>query len=393
MNKNQDFFKQKYLKYKSKYIEQKSGMPGRNVPPPPIDPSVLGIAINQFFTDAKLKLVIHGPQNWTPDDALRVMMIATRSNRDMLSREYSSYDELINSAWLVELVEEPAPLRGIHMTEEDYNTMELFHKLTNTPFITWWPTPLRHSFAFRKFMEALGLNSQRGYLETRSWFMHNPALQKMLLEVVLQGYGPRIDVLTGDFREHMLHFLDQIHRSKGDQFTTKELVRPIQRFLSKSGFKIRIRGENIWTQDDFILVVMIALRSETDVLSGDYGSFREFMEHVKKLKIVDVPVPIRGRLFSDEDFDMMQTMYAARNIPFKTDSLRRSLHMYQFLELMDSLGAPKRENYLETRNWFCTDPILQEMTLRVVLKRKGHLIDPDAPEGFTEHILNLLRKS
>lgn len=41
------------------------------------------------------------------------------------------------------------------------------------------------------------------YLETRGWFVRNPALQTKLERLVNQGQGHLVQVACGDFEEHI----------------------------------------------------------------------------------------------------------------------------------------------------------------------------------------------
>jgi hypothetical protein len=56
------------------------------------------------------------------------------------------------------------------------------------------------------FMKALGLNTQKNYLLSRD-FCISVELQRMTLEVVLQGNGHLIDVLAPNYREHITSLL------------------------------------------------------------------------------------------------------------------------------------------------------------------------------------------
>jgi hypothetical protein len=65
----------------------------------------------------------------------------------------------------------------------------------------------RHLYHFTTFLEALGLISHEGYLETRSWFCRSAELQRITLEVVLQGNGAQINVKSPDYRTHITSLL------------------------------------------------------------------------------------------------------------------------------------------------------------------------------------------
>jgi hypothetical protein len=154
---------------------------------------------------------------------------------------------------------------------------------------------------------------------------------------------------------------------------------------------VTIIGRHSWTQQNIIAVVMIHLRSERDQLSGNYPSFRAFMHHVSSLNIVDVPVPSRGIVLSEEVWDEMTDYFAeiGREFPWDLTTMRRSRNLYEFTCFLETFGLDSSEGYLESRSWFSGDAELQRMTLRVVLQGNGHLVDVRA-ENFREHIAGLL---
>jgi hypothetical protein len=166
----------------------------------------------------------------------------------------------------------------------------------------------------------------------------------------------------------------------------------MNKFLHASGIRIRIAGRRKWTPGVILRLMMIALRSETDVLSGWYPSFHVFWTYVNRLNIVDEPVPSRGRVLPNETWDMLVNLYQKSNRPFPYEetTMRGSKHLYECTSFMEALGLNSEEGYLETRSWFGRSADLQRMTLEVVLRGNGRLIDVFAPD-FREHITSLLR--
>jgi hypothetical protein len=154
---------------------------------------------------------------------------------------------------------------------------------------------------------------------------------------------------------------------------------------------VTINGRYVWTEQNIIKVVMIHLRSEHDQLSGNYQSFREFMNHVNTRNIDDVPVPSRGRVLSEEVWDEMVALFArtGREFPWAQTTMRGSRHLYEFTCFLETFGLDSYEGYLETRSWFGLDPELQRMTLQAVLQGNGHLIDVHAA-NFRDHIAGFI---
>jgi hypothetical protein len=174
--------------------------------------------------------------------------------------------------------------------------------------------------------------------------------------------------------------------------TANFLHRLFRKFLADSGFNIRIAGRYQWTAPVILRLMMIILRSETDVLSGWYPSFNAFWEYVNQLNIVDEPVPSRGRMMSVEEWDRLESLFQVSGIvfPYPMTVMRGSKHLFEFTTFMETLGFDSHEGYLETRSWFGRSAELQQMTLEVVLQGNGHLIDVLAPD-FREHITGLIR--
>jgi hypothetical protein len=166
----------------------------------------------------------------------------------------------------------------------------------------------------------------------------------------------------------------------------------MRKFLSSSGYQVRISRPHNWDCDAICDVMMVALRSEIDVLSGSYPSIDAFLAHVRAQDIVDVPVPSRGIVLSNEDWDILLRNYQELGFPFpfKNETLRKSRHLYQFSMFMEKFGLKSHEGYLETRGWYCQNPELQRMTLEVVLQGNGHKIFVGSGD-YRDHIISLLR--
>lgn len=167
-----------------------------------------------------------------------------------------------------------------------------------------------------------------------------------------------------------------------------------QQFIDASNFKINF--ENIsttqWMIKDIPLVMMLALRSQTDVLSGEYSTYDAFIKHISTINIVDFPVTSRGEVMSTEDWDNMKSLYdiTKREFPYSLTTLRSSRHLFNYTTFLESLGMNSQEGYLETRSWFCRNPELQKMTINAVLQGDGQKIDVKA-SNYRDHITSLLR--
>jgi hypothetical protein len=174
-------------------------------------------------------------------------------------------------------------------------------------------------------------------------------------------------------------------------FSPKLLNSEIRKFLVTSGIKLRIAGGRQWTTPIILRLMMIVLRSETDVLSGWYPSLDAFETYINRLNIADELVPSRGRVMSDEAWDVMVDRYqeCQRPFPYQMTTMRGSKHLYQFTIFMEAFGLDSYEYYLQTRSWFGLSAELQRMILEVVLQGNGHLIEVAAGD-FREHITSLL---
>ena len=176
---------------------------------PPFSPKLLNSQIRKFLVTSGIKLRIAGGRQWTTPIILRLMMIVLRSETDVLSGWYPSLDAFEAYINRLNIADELVPSRGIILCNEDWDRLLNLYQECKRPF-PYQMTTMRgskHLFQFTTFMEAFGLDSYEGYLETRSWFGRSAELQRMILEVVLQGNGRRIDVSVGDFREHITSLL------------------------------------------------------------------------------------------------------------------------------------------------------------------------------------------
>jgi len=176
------------------------------------------------------------------------------------------------------------------------------------------------------------------------------------------------------------------------QAITHSMNKNFRNFLRNCGFQVRISNPHNWNSEAICDVMMVALRSETDVLSGSYPSIEAFLAHIRELKIVDDPVPSRGNVMSNEDWDQIVAYYSNINQPFPYEMTtpRGSRNLYWYAMFLEKHGFSSCEGYLETRGWFCRSSELQRMTLEVVLQGKGELINVLAPD-YREHITSLLK--
>jgi hypothetical protein len=165
-----------------------------------------------------------------------------------------------------------------------------------------------------------------------------------------------------------------------------------QEFLKESGFIINFINNPDWNINDIPKVMMIALRSQIDMLSGTYQSYNDFIKKINSIKIDDKPVPSRGEVMTIEDWDNMVSYFknANKEFPYSLTTLRISRHLYKYTRFLESLGMNSHDGYLETRSWFCRNAELQQITLKVVLEGNGSKIDVFAPD-YREHITGLLR--
>jgi hypothetical protein len=164
-----------------------------------------------------------------------------------------------------------------------------------------------------------------------------------------------------------------------------------QEFLKDSGFIINFINNSDWNIDHIPKVMMIALRSQIDMLSGTYQSYNDFIIKINKIKIDDKPVPSRGEVMSIKDWDNMVLYFenANKEFPFSLTTLPKSRNLYKYTRFLESLGMNSHDGYLETRSWFCRNAELQLITLKVVLQGNGSKIDVFAPD-YREHITDLL---
>ena len=86
-----------------------------------------------------------------------------------------------------------------------YDALLEFSNQKNIDF--FYADPIFHASLHRdhymNFLNALGLDVQEDYLLTRGWFCRSAELQRMTLEVILQGNGHKIDVKSSDYEEHI----------------------------------------------------------------------------------------------------------------------------------------------------------------------------------------------
>jgi hypothetical protein len=148
------------------------------------------------------------PSQWLKKDILLTVMIVLRSPTDVLSRIYSNYDTFVEHIRTLTINEDPVSHRGLTVTEEHFDKWNALCLETGTEEGMYMPAPRRSRFLkhFMNFMKALGLNTQKNYLLSRD-FCISVELQRMTLEVVLQGNGHLIDVLAPNYREHITSLL------------------------------------------------------------------------------------------------------------------------------------------------------------------------------------------
>jgi hypothetical protein len=165
----------------------------------------------------------------------------------------------------------------------------------------------------------------------------------------------------------------------------------INQFFINANFDINIQGEIFWKKEDIVKVIMLALRSQVDNLSGNYSSYKNFITQIKKINIVEDLIPQRGVTVDEDLYDALLKCCNQKNIDFiYADPIyRTSLHRDHYMNFLNALGLDVQENYLLTRGWFCRSVEMQQKTLEVVLQGNGHKIDVKS-SNYDEHINSLL---
>ena len=165
----------------------------------------------------------------------------------------------------------------------------------------------------------------------------------------------------------------------------------INQFFINANFDIKIQGEISWDKEDIVKVIMIALRSRVDILSGNYSSYKDVITHIKKINIVEDLISQRGVTVDEKLYDALLEFSNQKNIDFfYADPIcRASLHRDHYMNFLNALGLDVQEDYLLTRGWFCRSVKLQQNTLEVILQGNGHKIDVKSSD-YEEHINSLL---
>lgn len=164
-------------------------------------------------------------------------------------------------------------------------------------------------------------------------------------------------------------------------------------FLIDSGFIVEFENQPPlqWRRGDILLVMMIAIRSQADVLSGVYSSYEAFISHISTLNVVEDLISQRGVTVDEDLYDQWNALcLKVGTVSEYTKPIpRASCHIDHYMAFMKAHGLCSQEDYLLTRGWFCRSAELQRMTLQVVLRGDGHQIDVKAPD-YREHIASLL---
>jgi hypothetical protein len=166
-----------------------------------------------------------------------------------------------------------------------------------------------------------------------------------------------------------------------------------RKFLVDSGFSVEfeIQPSQPWKREDILLAMMIAIRSQEDVLSGVYSSYEAFITHISTRNVVEDLISQRGVTVDEDLFDQWNALCSKRGTVSEYTTLipRVSRHIDHCMGFMKAHGLRSQEDYLLTRGWFCRSAEIQRMTLQVVLRGDGRRIDVKAPD-YREHITSLL---
>ena len=171
-----------------------------------------------------------------------------------------------------------------------------------------------------------------------------------------------------------------------------DISNKLKKFLKLCDIRIMFVNEPThWLNEDINLVIMIVLRSPTDVLSRVYSNYDTFIAHIRSLTINEDLVSHRGLTVPEDLFDKWNALCLETGIKeaMYSSAPRLSRYTKHFMNFMKVLGLNTQKDYLLTRDWFCRSVELQRMTLEVVLQGNGRLIDVRAPD-YREHINSLL---
>jgi len=170
-----------------------------------------------FLTRAGIRLQISGPSAWTDESILKTSRIVLRSRIDLLSGDYTNFDEYIQHLDSIVIDDPLVSARGESCPEEIYDRMlETYAKFHERNITPPYPFPYEnpiprgscHLKYFLSFLQSLGLRDRDHYLSSRSWFGRNADLQINTLQLALQGKARRIDVYS-DFDEQITTLLHE----------------------------------------------------------------------------------------------------------------------------------------------------------------------------------------
>jgi hypothetical protein len=178
---------------------------------------------------------------------------------------------------------------------------------------------------------------------------------------------------------------------------SKKITKSFLTFLTRAGIRLQISGPSAWTDESILKTSRIVLRSQADLLSGDYINFDAYLQHLDSVVIDDPLVSARGESCPEEIYDSMLLTYDKFRelnksppypFPYENPVPRGSRHLEYFLSFLQSLGLRDRDHYLSSRSWFGRNADLQITTLQLALQGKARRID--VYSDFDEQITTLL---
>ena len=100
------------------------------------------------------------------------------------------------------------------------------------------------------------------YLLERSWYIDNPELQDKLLQVVNEGLGSKVNVISGDFKDHLDELLEEKREIIFEFFRTS--IINFDYLTTRSWFM-----HNKELQERLLKIVSNGFGDKVDVLTSD----------------------------------------------------------------------------------------------------------------------------
>lgn len=145
-------------------------------------------------------------------------------------------------------------------------------------------------------------------------------------------------------------------------------------FLAAAGVSIEFKNpvpESAWSVCNCSRIMILALRSSTDVLSGHYDSLHALETHISNVAVRGELVPA-STIFSNDLVERWNRLCAQSNsdCTIPTTVPRSSGHAEALYVFLKTLGVQK-SGYLFTRSWFCGSKELQRKVIEIALRGQG----------------------